>query len=583
MNKLLTVSQLKVLTQAVAGALALLSSGAWAAAPDAGQLLDTLKAPSQEPMRKAPLLNVQQEVRPALLALPGVKVKVTGFRVTGNTVVPSSSLLPLLQSQIGSELDLAGLDACAARISNYYRAHGYFIARAYLPAQDITSGEVEIAVLEGRIGTVTVKAVGQTRIDMQRAKNMVSASVQPGQVVREQGIERGLTLLNDLPGVDVKSTLFPGTTPGASDLVIEATEGREFTGSVDMDNFGNRYTGQTRVGASLNINDPSHIGDLLTLRAMGTSNSDMSYYRGGYLTPIGNNGFKLGGAYSHMNYKLGKDFAALGATGTADVLSLYGMYPFIRSRNLDLYGNIGFDMRSLKDDHLAVNFKDKHIDLFNAGVVGDARDGLGGGGRWNYGASLSMGNLNLSDNPADQTSDATWAQTAGTYTKLNFNGSRLQRLTDDWSFYGALSGQLASKNLDSSEKFILGGTGVRAYPQGEGAGDEGMLLNLEIHYSLRGIPGPGDLQLLSFIDTGHVTLNKHTWSGWQPNSLLDYPNSYNLSGMGIGANYGKAGKFSVQTSYAWKLGSNPAKDVNGLDSDGTAKSGRFWLQAIKWL
>ena len=145
-----------------------------------------------------------------------------------------------------------------------------------------------------------------------------------------------------------------------------------------------------------------------------------------------------------------------------------------------------------------------------------------------------------------------------------------------------MSGQLASKNLDSSEKFILGGTGVRASPQGEGAGDEGMLLNLELRYSLRGLQGPGDLQLLGFVDTGHVTLNKNTWTGWQPASLPNYPDSYSLSGMGIGANYGKAGNFSLQTSYAWKLGNNPARDVHGQDSDGTAKTGRFWLQAIKW-
>ena len=581
MNKLLTVSQLKVLTQAVAGALALLSSGAWAAAPDAGQLLDTLKAPSQEPLRKAPPLDVQREVRPALAAVPGMKVMVTGFRVTGNTAVSSSSLLPLLQSQIGKELDLAGLDACAASVSAYYRAHGYFVARAYLPAQDITGGEVEIAVLEGRIGTVTVKPVGPTRLDMRRAENVVGSSAKPGQVVSERGIERGLMLLNDLPGMDVKSTLVPGATPGASDLLVEATEGPKVNGSIDIDNFGNRYTGQTRLGANLNINDPANIGDLFTLRAM-TSGTDMSYYRGAYLAPIGSDGFKLGGAYSHMNYKLGKDFVALNATGTAEVLSLYGMYPFIRSRNLDLYGNVGFDRKLLKDDRLSVNVKDKHIDLFNAGVVGDARDGLGGGGMWNYGATLSLGDLSLSANAQDQTSDAASTKTSGSYTKLTYNGSRLQHLSDDWSLYGALSGQLASKNLDSSEKFILGGTGVRAYPQGEGAGDEGMLLNLELRYSLRGLQGPGDLQLLGFVDTGHVTLNKNTWTGWQPASLPNYPDSYSLSGMGIGANYGKAGNFSLQTSYAWKLGNNPARDVHGQDSDGTAKTGRFWLQAIKW-
>ena len=39
--------------------------------------------------------------------------------------------------------------------------------------------------------------------------------------------------------------------------------------------------------------------------------------------------------------------------------------------------------------------------------------------------------------------------------------------------------QLSSKNLDSSEKFTLGGIGgVEAYPSGEASGDEGRKISL---------------------------------------------------------------------------------------------------------
>ena len=37
----------------------------------------------------------------------------------------------------GTELDLAGLRAMAARITAFYNRHGYFVAQAYLPAQDV--------------------------------------------------------------------------------------------------------------------------------------------------------------------------------------------------------------------------------------------------------------------------------------------------------------------------------------------------------------------------------------------------------------------------------------------------------------
>ena len=57
---------------------------------------------------------------------------------------------------------------------------------------------------------------------------------------------------------------------------------------------------------------------------------------------------------------------------------------------------------------------------------------------------------------------------------------RLQGVTDTLSLYAAFNGQVASKNLDNSEKMGLGGpAGVRAYPTGEAYGDQGYILNLE--------------------------------------------------------------------------------------------------------
>jgi hemolysin activation/secretion protein len=56
-------------------------------------------------------------------------------------------------------------------------------------------------------------------------------------------------------------------------------------------------------------------------------------------------------------------------------------------------------------------------------------------------------------------------------------------LPGGFTLYASFSGQRASKNLDSSEEFFLGGpNGVRAYPQGEGAGDEGWLSRLELRH-----------------------------------------------------------------------------------------------------
>jgi hemolysin activation/secretion protein len=47
--------------------------------------------------------------------------------------------------------------------------------------------------------------------------------------------------------------------------------------------------------------------------------------------------------------------------------------------------------------------------------------------------------------------------------------------------YAALRGQLAWNNLDTTEQFRAGGPdGVRAFPAGEGSGDQGAVLTLEL-------------------------------------------------------------------------------------------------------
>src|SRR5690606_20459186 len=127
-----------------------------------------------------------------------------------------------------------------ARITAHYRRHGYLLARAYLPAQDIHDGEVEIAVLEGRLGEIGID--NTSRVGASTINHHVDR-IETAGAVQGRNLERSLLLLNDLPGVDVRSTLQPGATVGTADLGIQVRATSGIDGSVDADNFGNRYTG----------------------------------------------------------------------------------------------------------------------------------------------------------------------------------------------------------------------------------------------------------------------------------------------------------------------------------------------------
>jgi hemolysin activation/secretion protein len=146
----------------------------------------------------------------------------------------------------------------------------------------------------------------------------------------------------------------------------------------------------------------------------------------------------------------------------------------------------------------------------------------------------------------------------------------LQGLGNTVSLWASLSGQLASKNLDVSEKMELGGMyAVRAYPQGEAYADQGYVLTLEARLQLAKFSEqmPGQLQLIGFIDTGSVDINRSPWAAGV--------NRRTLSGAGIGLNWSEANNFMVRAYYAFKVGDEVARSAPDA-------SGRFWIQAVKY-
>jgi len=149
------------------------------------------------------------------------------------------------------------------------------------------------------------------------------------------------------------------------------------------------------------------------------------------------------------------------------------------------------------------------------------------------------------------------------------------------SINASYSGQLSLNNLDSSEKFILGGpTGVRAYPVGEASGDEGNLFNVDLRFDLPLPSVLGSLQLSGFYDAGQITLHKSQWS----NSNIDNAtnrNDYWLQGAGIGITYAYSNIIAIKGSWAHVIDQNDGRDnTTGMNSDGKDDNYRFWLQAM---
>ena len=516
------------------------------------------------PERVVPEIRIEKGAVPATPAADSVRILVKALRITGQTLYPETELLALTGFRPGTQLSLSDLRAMATKIAEHYHRNGYFVAQAYLPAQDLTDGVVTIAVLEGKYGSILLR--NQTNLSDSLANGLL-AGLNPGDTITIAPLETRLLLLSDLPGVVVKSTLVPGASVGTSDLIVEITPGRRVTGSVDADNAGDRYTGEYRVGGTVHLNNLLGQGDVASLRVL-TSGSGLIYGRASYQAQFGR--ATLGVAYTALDYELGKEFKPLKAHGTARIWSLYGSYPLIRSRKTNLYAGGACDAKTFVDEtDVPPTRIDKKVNVCAASLYGHHHDGLGAGGLTSYSLTGSAGEVDIRT-PAALAVDQLGPRTNGDFGKLAYSASRLQNITDRFSLFAGIHGQFASKNLDISEKMSLGGPyGVRAYPVGEAYADEGYIVNLEARYRLPKLfqDMPGQMHLVGFVDAGEVKINKDPW--------LPIDNHRSLSAAGFGLTWAEFNNFSLSAYWAHRLGNERA--TSGPDS-----SSRVWVQGIKF-
>ncbi|SCX69001.1 ShlB/FhaC/HecB family hemolysin secretion/activation protein [Variovorax sp. EL159] len=527
----------------LSSALALAAAQAFAAPPDAGQILQEPRGPVPLPPAPAPTLSVADPVA-GRVPEGGPRVALLAIRFSGNTAFATDALQRLVADAVGKELSFAELTGLAERVTRHYREAGYLVARAYLPAQEVKGGVLDIAVLEGTLG----------QVELRNAAGLEASALAPLQrlplqsAVQEQTLQRSLLALADLPGVAVQSTLRPGTAVGASDLLVEVQKTRAFQGSVDLDNYGSVYTGQYRVGTSLYWNNPLDRGDQLSLR-LQASDARLHYERIGYQLPLGEWGTRVGVAYSNMHYRLGKNFEVLDADGSARIASIYLRQPLLRSQTANWYAQLQFDDKTLRDTvgRTATTTKS---DLRNVvlGLNGDWQDDVGGGARNALALNLTTGRLQLDADSLLQ--DAASAKSAGSFSKFNYQLQRLQALTPGLALALSLGGQQANRNLASAEKFSLGGSqGVRAYAQGEANGDEGWLATAELRWQA----APG-WQVLAFHDSGSVKTNRRPWTRDS--------NRRHLEGAGMGVLWSTE-RLSFSFTAAWPMGREAAQpDMN---------------------
>lgn len=212
-----------------------------------------------------------------LLELAQVLNKIDKTSSDGNyTDLPEiQKLIWLLKEQKKNRgLTLGEIEEIAETITTYYRNHGFFLAKAFVPSQDVRDGIVGLTVLEGVLGKITVAGN-----DLYQTDYIVSLFDDlKNKAVVYENIEQKLYLLNDYPGLKLTGYFKPGDQIGDTHLNLNVLSEDSASSLIRIDNHGSEFTGQNRVYFQYQQNTPAGYGDKLSLGLMRTSSPDNSTY-----------------------------------------------------------------------------------------------------------------------------------------------------------------------------------------------------------------------------------------------------------------------------------------------------------------
>lgn len=505
---------------------------------------------------------------PSRLGAPDEDIRVDVKEFAVDPTAPSAlraALPALVAPYVGKGKGFADLSNAAREVTRFLQSElGYYLGFAYIPEQELQQGVIRIAVLEGRLDAIELAEPWPADIPVQ--KELVQrylAQLKPGAVLLVRDVERVVFLVNDLRGMSAEFEVQPGRTPGTAKLLVRAKAEKLLSYGVEADNANARVLGTARATANVVRNSPFGIGDSLTANLVGSKG--LVFGLANYTAPVGSQGVRLGLSLSALKYTVDKQAFPQGLEGTANTVSAFGLYPYVRSRNLNLFLLATLDAKSYSDFDGATK-NPKRISVASIGATGDLRDSLWGGGINSVDLQVSSGRVSFDVPPVVD-------PPGSNFSKLTLRAVRLQSLMPGLlQGYGVLRFQKAFNNLDVTEQFRAGGPdGVRAFPPGEGSGDNGLLASLELRLlappSLLSVVG-GSAFFSAFVDWAQIERRN------DPSALsATVPNKVDYGGAGLG--------FVWTGPDGWEARASVAHPFQGEATNPADRGTRFYLTVKK--
>lgn len=496
-------------------------------------------------------------------------IAVSQFVFVGNTRISAADLSAALRDFTGRTLSLADLNKAADVATALYRERGYNVARVVVPPQDIANQTVKLLVLEGYIDSIGPELVdlSEGRTDMLYLVAILNRQIDWSAPINRREYERALRLIDNLPGVTVRSVLYPGHEPGTAHLRIEAFPIAMLRGGLVADNYGSRPSGSARLSGYAVIENTAGRHERVRVDA-STTGPGLNFIGVDAMLPAGTDGWMFGAYADYLQYDIRDSFdGSNNEQGYASHVALNASYPLWLLADISLTASGSVNYLNQIDRSVALGREDRNIGYFNFALLGEKS--------WHGGRPrATLAHLGLSIGRVDTATGIDTFGTNGSFTAIEAEFNHVQRLARDWSSQHVLRAQTASQNLNGFFKCNIGGPASnRGYPVGQFIADRCVKFTNELQWHLPDDFDGARLQLSAFLDLAQGRENINAVPG--QNNYSD-----TLSSAGLGALALLPGGHELSATLGRQLKSTKDRDTLGYDADRRSGRSRFWVQGV---
>ena len=247
------------------------------------------QAQQQQFEAKAPDVSLSTPIAKAQLQFPDENpcFKIEQVSITGQEALPHWVPVQRLANQaVGHCIGVEGINLLVTDVQNRLISHGWITSRVLVPEQDLSTGQLNLVVLPGKVQKVVF-----TDDSSQYSTLYTAMPAHSGNLLDLRDIEQGLENLQRLPTVQASMEMVPGDGPGETQIVINRQQSRYWHAGAWVDNTGSKSTGKNQVGVMLALDNPASLSDLFYITATRdlsfSSDKDTTNYSAHYSVPFG--------------------------------------------------------------------------------------------------------------------------------------------------------------------------------------------------------------------------------------------------------------------------------------------------------